>query len=109
MRSSVIRWMVVTAALGLAAACGGQKEEKVVIVHPTGAMVSHFPIYSEAGGLGGTSAEVDVGEFARIIERQTVGAGIRGASPGEWVKIRTVFNPREGWIKPEQTRPAPRD
>jgi len=101
--------MVVTAALGLVAACGGQKEEKVVIVQPNGGMVSHFRIYSEAGGLGGTTAEVAAGEFARILERQTVGAELRGASPGEWVKIRTIFNPREGWIKPEQTRPAPRD
>ena len=109
MRSSVVRWMIVAAALGFVFACGGQKEEKVVVVSPTGDLTSHYPIYAEAGGLGGTNADVNTGEFAFIVERRTVSPDIRGATPGEWVRIRTVFNPREGWISPDKTRPAPED
>ena len=56
-----------------------------------------------------TDAEVAVyaGEFARILERKTVGADVRGANPGEWVRIRTIIQPREGWITPDHTRPVP--
>jgi len=105
MRSSIVRWMVFAAVLGFAA-CGGEKGGKVVIIEPSG-LVSYLPIYSEAGGQGGTSAEVNVGELALILERKTVGAESRGARPGEWVRIRTIIQPREGWIEPLYTRPAP--
>jgi hypothetical protein len=98
--------MFFAVALGLVTACGGQ-EEKVVLLDPTEQRAGRFPIYVDAGGLGGTSAEVNAGEFARILERRTVGADVRGAKPGEWLKIRTIIQPREGWIEPLYTRPAP--
>jgi hypothetical protein len=98
--------MILAAALGLAAACGAQEGEKVVIVEPTGLMVSYLPIYAEPGALGGTNGEVNMGEFARILERRTVGVDVQGAKPGEWVRIRTIIQPREGWIEPKFTRPA---
>ena len=107
MPNPAVRWMIFAVALGFAATCGGQKGEKVIILDLTDKRVSAYPIYEEAGGLGGTSAEVNVGEYARILEHRTVGAGIRGARPGEWVRIRTIIQPREGWIQPEFTRPAP--
>ncbi len=106
MRSRVVRWMVVAAVLGFAA-CGGEKGEKVVLIDASEALAPTIPIYAEAGAQGGTTGTVNVGEFARILERRTVGAEIRGASPGEWVRIRTIIQPREGWIQPEFTRPAP--
>jgi hypothetical protein len=107
MSMRVVRWMAFAAALGFAAACGGQKAQKVVIVEPAEKPVSSLPIYMEAGALGGTSAEVNIGEFARILEQRTVGAEVQGATPGEWVRIRTIFQPREGWLQPQYTRPAP--
>jgi len=107
MRTRVACWVVLAAALGLVAACGGQKAEKIVFVDPTDQEMSHFPIYADAGALGGTNGDVNAGEFARILERRTVGAEVRGASPGEWVRIRTVIQPREGWIELSYTRPAP--
>jgi hypothetical protein len=106
MRKSVVRWMLFAAAMGFAA-CGGEKSEKVVIIRPSAALVSHVAIYAEAGALGGTTGQVNIGEFALILERKTVGAEIRGAQPGEWVRIRTIIQPREGWIEPQYTRPAP--
>ena len=107
MSMRVVRWMAFAAALGFAGACGGQKAQKVVIVEPTGMPMSHLQLYVEAGALGGTSAEVNIGEFARILEQRTVGTEIRGATPGEWVRIRTIIQPREGWLQPQYTRPAP--
>jgi len=109
MRQSRIpaRWMIVAAALCLAAACGRGKEEKVVILDPSRQYRTIVPIYMEAGGLGGQSAEVYMGEFARVLERRTVGPEVSGAKPGEWIKIRTVLKAREGWIGAEYTRPAP--
>ena len=107
MRTRVLCWMVFAAVLGVTAACGGQKGEKVVIMNPTGEMVYYLPIYAEPGALGGANAEVNFGEFARILERRTVGADVLGAKPGEWVRIRTIIQPREGWIEPQFTRPAP--
>jgi hypothetical protein len=107
MRMRHVRWMVLIAALGFAAACGGEKGEKVVIMDPSNQLRNQIAIYAEAGGLGGTSAEVNAGEFARILERKTVGADVRGANPGEWVRIRTIIQPREGWITPDHTRPVP--
>ena len=103
------RWLIVVAALCLAAACGRGKEEKVIIMGPSGQFDSIIPVYSEAGGVGGRSAQVSGGEFATVLERRTVGSDPPGARPGEWLKIRTVINPREGWISADFTRPAPAD
>jgi len=107
------RWLIVVAALCLAAACGRGKEEKVIIMGPSGQFDSIIPVYSEAGGVGGRSAQVSGGEFATVLERRTVGSDPPGARPGEWLKIRTVINPREGWIhvwpsgSKDQTLPRP--
>lgn len=98
------RSMILVAALCLAAACGRGKEEKVIITGQSGVTV-----YSEAGGVGGQNAQVSSGEFATVLERRTVGTDPPGATPGEWLKIRTVFKPREGWISADFTRPAPAD
>jgi hypothetical protein len=98
------RWMILVASLCLAAACGRGKEEKVIIMGP-----SDVTLYSEAGGVGMQNAQVSSGEFAAVLERRMVGTDPPDARPGEWLKIRTVFKPREGWISAEFTRPAPAD
>ena len=103
------RWMILAASVCLAAACGRGKEEKVIILGPSGPFDSIVPVYSEAGGVGGQNAQVSAGDFATVLERKTIGPNPSGARPGEWLKIRTVIQPREGWISADFTRPAPAD
>ena len=103
------RWLIVVAALCLAAACGRGKEEKVILLGPSGPFDSVVPVYSEAGGVGGQSGQMSAGDFATVLERKTIGPNPSGARPGEWLKIRTVIKPREGWISADLTRPAPAD
>jgi len=111
MRESLLlaRWMILAASVCLAAACGRGKEEKVIITDPSGQYNSIIPVYSAAGGVGERSAQVSGGEFATVLERRTVGSDPPGARPGEWLKIRTMIQPREGWISADFTRPAPAD
>jgi hypothetical protein len=103
--------LLLGASLILAAGCGsGAKEQRVIIIDPhsgtVAQTVSHF-LYGEAGGLGGAVGRVDVGEYAKVLERRTVSPKVVGAIPGDWMKIRTLYEPREGWISTDMSRPAP--
>jgi hypothetical protein len=94
-------------ALGAAAACGGAKKpQQVIIDDPTRTKYGHN-LYSEAGGLGGTTDWVNVGEYAEVLDERRVGPDVAGAIPGDWVKVRTLYKPREGWIEQLNVRPAP--
>ncbi len=103
--------LILGAFLILATGCGGDaKRERVIIVDPaTGTLyeTSFHVLYAEAGGLGGTVANVNIGEYAKVLERRRVGPEVAGAVAGDWMKIRTLFEPREGWLTSEKTRPAP--
>jgi hypothetical protein len=82
--------------------------EKIIIDDPTRQLQS-IPLYGLPGELGGNKARVNVGEFAIILERKQVKPGTPNATPGDWIKIRTIIQPREGWMLFDNTRPAPRD
>jgi hypothetical protein len=101
--------LVLIACLWVAGCRRAESVEKVVIVNPMGGVEQRIQIYVQAGGLGGTNGEVTFGEFANVLERTQVGPGIRNARPGEWVRIRTIIQPREGWIPADNIRPAPKD
>jgi hypothetical protein len=101
--------------LGLAAlslilsACGKRGVgEKIIVDDPTRQLQS-IPLYGLPGEPGRTSGRVNVGEFATILDRKQVMPGTPNATVGDWVKIRTIIQPREGWIPFGYTRPAPRD
>jgi len=94
-------------ALGYLAACGqGEKSNQVIIDDPSRTKFGH-DLYAEAGGLGGTTKRVNVGEYAELLEERQVGGDVPGAIPGIWVKVRTLYNPRQGWIEKDNVRPAP--
>jgi hypothetical protein len=103
--------LLLGASLILAAACGREKEgERVIIseagLQSAGPTYTHI-LYGGAGGTGGTVGHVNAGEYAIIIERRKLGPEVAGVVPGHWVKIRTLFEPREGWVLSDYTRPAP--
>ena len=103
--------LLLGASLILALGCGGDaKGERVIIVDPArGTMLqtTHHVLYGEAGGLGGAVGQVNIGEYAKVLERRRVGPEVAGAIAGDWLKIRTLYEPREGWLSSEKTRPAP--
>src|SRR5262245_21467661 len=81
----------------LAAGCRrSEGHDRVIVINPAGGMDTTLSMYVKAGALGGTSAEVSYGEFATLLERSKVGPDVPGATPGEWVRIRTIIQPREG-------------
>jgi hypothetical protein len=41
--------------------------------------------------------------------REQVMPGTLNATPGDWIEIRTIIQPREGWMRFFKTRPSPRD
>lgn len=94
-------------ALGVAAACGGPKKPQQVIIEDPTRTKYQQDLYAEAGGLGGTTDTVNVGEIAEVLDEQRVGTDQSDAIPGVWVKVRTLYQPREGWIQQENIRPAP--
>ena len=100
--------VAVSFALVLAACGRDEIGEKVIIIGPRHGSES-LALYAQPGGLGETNATVNLGEFARILDRKEVGADVLNATRGEWVKIRTIIQPREGWLRLDNTRPAPKD
>jgi hypothetical protein len=100
--------VAVSFSLILAACERKEAGEKIIIEGPRHGSES-LPLYAQPGGLGETNATVNLGEFARILDRKEVGADVLGATPEEWVKIRTIIQPREGWLRLDNTRPAPKD
>ncbi|MDP3940112.1 MAG: hypothetical protein Q8R92_18500 [Deltaproteobacteria bacterium] len=107
--SRTARLCLIFALLGTLAffgACGkAEKGTQIIIDDPTRTKYGHN-LYSEPGGLGGTTEWVNVGEFAEQLEERQVGGELAGAIPGVWVKVRTLYDPREGWIEKDNTRPA---
>lgn len=97
---------VLVSSLGLLAACGdGGKSQQVIIDDPSRTKYGHN-LYAEAGGLGGTTDWVNVGEYAEVLEERQVSGDVEGAIPGIWVKVRTLYDPRQGWIEKDNIRPA---
>ncbi len=109
LHTGTARLCLILALLGTLAffgACGkAEKGTRIIIDDPTRSTSGHN-LYSEAGGLGGTTAWVNVGEFAELLDERKMGVDSAGAVPGVWVKVRTFYNPREGWIQEEHIRPA---
>lgn len=93
----------------LSGGCGKEQENRRIIIMNTTSDRPRLTLYMEAGGLGGMAAKVNVGEYATVLERVDVGPEVLGAIPGSWVRLRTVYDPREGWFEETNTRPAPAD
>ena len=97
------------AVLLLAGGCGKEQENRRIVIMDNTAQRTRLTLYMEAGGLGGMSAEVNVGEYATVLEQIDVGPEVVGAIAGSWVRLNTLYDPREGWLEETNTRPAPAD
>ncbi len=110
MQSSILvkacKTFVILASFAALVACGGEERGETIIVDDVATGKQGFYLYTEPGGLGGTTDWVNVGEVATIEESKRVEAGGRGVIPGKWVRIKTLYDPREGWIELQNTRPS---
>lgn len=97
---------VILASFAALVACGGEERGKQIIIDDGATGEQGYYLYADPGGLGGTTDWVNVGEMATIEASKQVEAGGRNVIPGEWVRIKTLYDPREGWIELKNTRPA---
>ena len=110
MQSSILvkacKTFVILASFAALVACGGEAPVEQIIIDDAASGEQGYHLYAEPGGLGGTTHWVNVGELASIEESKQVKARGGKAIPGQWIRIKTHFDPREGWIEFKNTRPA---